>query len=364
MEDREGCLPSCESNCRYKCTNGSCTQEKTGCSGDALSGSFNCSSSAQNMFQSGELCASHCVGGVETLASCGFNGSWTFSTSPCGPSCPPLVPYFESVRIEPSTCSSEKQRPSTICSAVCPPGYDLIGTQAIRCQENYSWSYPDGEPNCLANEEKEKELEGNDALDLSNGQPYIHCPGPIRATLGPEAGKMLVEVPVLDTNVNWENDVFSEPVWAKDLRFELSPGAHSIRFSAHRAGFTPDVCFLNISVIDVNPPKVYRCPESFSVQAQNKKIYWKEPLFGDNVRVVHIVTNRLPGSRLPLGVSSIVYEARDNMGNRIRCSFEVNVTRKKRFRKREWVLCRIGSMGRQIKLLSSSVPQGCRRLPV
>ncbi|CAB4067124.1 unnamed protein product [Lepeophtheirus salmonis] len=83
-----------------------------------------------------------------------------------------------------------------------------------------------------------------------------------------------------------------------------------------------------------------------------------------------MITNKLSGELFQYGRHTIIYEAGDDHGNKIRCMFHFNVIRRKRRKKlkrkkgrREWVLCRIGSTGRQIKLLMSNVPKGSTFCP-
>ena len=88
-------------------------------------------------------------------------------------------------------------------------------------------------------------------------------------------------------------------------------------------------------VKDVAPPVVTFCPQSKSVFLKagrvklrdddnlinlllviqtSEKVYWREPKFSDNVKIVQVAARTLPGKEFSLGKHVIDYEVRQSRG--------------------------------------------------
>nr|XP_040570359.1 fibrillin-3-like isoform X2 [Lepeophtheirus salmonis] len=394
-EDPFKCYSLCDRmNCVYECINGTCIcprgyvlsndnvscvlEKNNGCSMEGLvdqTHRYFCSEmeSSPGFYPVGTICQSLCTPHNYTSVrkmkkECQFDGQWGLSNQTCAKmECPPLLDNFGNVILEPPNCESKPQALQSVCRVSCLPGYKLMGSHIIRCRKDLRWHYPGDKPNCIRSDKQLiKETVSNATI-----QPDIQCPQDIIEFLHDGRNSAYVEIPRPETNVNWENNVVAEPPIAKSLRLELPPGTHYIRFLAQLQGQREANCNLSINIIDRTPPKVYDCPESFEVKynpRELKKVFWEEPNFSDNVRIAHMITNKLSGELFQYGRHTIIYEAGDDHGNKIRCMFHFNVIRRKRRKKLKrkkgrWVLCRIGSTGRQIKLLMSNVPKGCRKLP-
>ena len=82
-------------------------------------------------------------------------------------------------------------------------------------------------------------------------------------------------------------------------------------------------------IIDMDPPRVRECPESFSTRLNPgqsaRATTWIEPHFSDNVRITSLKKSHEPGTILTLGEHLINYEAIDASDNKARCSFTINV---------------------------------------
>jgi len=201
-----------------------------------------------------------------------------------------------------------------------------------------------------------------------------------------KAAPYQITIPSPKTNANWRTEVSSEPTWAKDLTFSVVPGILRIQFSAfHPPTNQVARCKLTVRTVDSKPPVVKNCPNSFTIflePGEDKKAgKWEEPEFFDNVGVTSVLASQLPGQQLGVGRHVVIYQALDAAGNKERCVFSIRVakldpglasppSRSNRVKDdsqkptRIWVLCRVGNTGRQIKLLVSRVPPGCRRIKI
>jgi len=199
--------------------------------------------------------------------------------------------------------------------------------------------------------------------------PYIVCPPDITLNLTGQP-PLLVNIPKPKTNVNWETDVSAVPANALSLSYYQDPGDMEVLFEARnsQSGQVAS-CKVKVMVRDAAKPTVTYCPQSRSVflepDQKSQKVFWSEPNFQDNVKIEHVIASALPGQDLPLGKHVIVYQATDKAGNREKCVFSITVVKfKQEHSGKKWVLCRVGNTGRQIRLLVTSVPAGCRQINI
>ena len=104
------------------------------------------------------------------------------------------------------------------------------------------------------------------------------------------------------------------------------PGTREVVFEAvggtgaERGAGQAAVCRLRVTVQDTATPTVSFCPQSRTVFLEpgqtSQRVFWKEPSFGDNVKIEHVIASALPGQPLPLGKHVIVYQAADAAGNK------------------------------------------------
>lgn len=81
----------------------------------------------------------------------------------------------------------------------------------------------------------------------------------------------------------------------------------------------------------MHPPTIVYCPGNIykSIAGVEEAITWKDPEFLDNVKVTKVTSTKKPGDTFPVDSSTTVsYEAVDQSGNSISCSFVVQLTRK------------------------------------
>ena len=81
--------------------------------------------------------------------------------------------------------------------------------------------------------------------------------------------------------------------------------------------------------LDNEPPKIISCPSNkvFETGQIPHQVFWDEPTFHDNVDKFHVnvFPSHQSGSFFPRGKHSIVYLARDQSFNTIKCTFTVQV---------------------------------------
>jgi len=296
--------------------------------------------------------------------------------------CPPIS-LMENVNVYPESCLSEDQAFKSKCRLSCPQGFQFQGSRAAFCGKTNKWIFRNGPTRCIQNDQPSSYSQipapapapartspvPPPAPTPTTPSPYIICPPDITLNLTGQP-PMLVTIPKPKTNVDWEENVFTSPSNAKSLSFYQEPGDMVVKFDAKNPISKQTAsCKVKINVKDVAKPTVSYCPQSRSVFLEpgqsSQKVYWSEPNFQDNVKIEHVIASALPGQELTLGKHVIVYQATDKEGNREKCVFAITVVQfQQEDSGRKWVLCRVGNTGRQIRLLVTSIPPGCRQINI
>ncbi|KAF4523393.1 hypothetical protein B566_EDAN013475, partial [Ephemera danica] len=183
-------------------------------------------------------------------------------------------------------------------------------------------------------------------------RPFIQCPGDVHVNLSPGRSTAQVRISRPKSNMEWTRYVHAQPVWGKQLETELGPGTHQVMFTA------------------VSPwgPEVQGCPNNFEQPVRegynSRQVYWREPVFTDNVEVVNVYKNKEPGSVFSVGAHQVTYTARDAAGNRAHCSFTVTLTRPsaslpQRSAPRKLMVCPGRTPGKVKPVYPWQIPQGC-----
>ena len=100
------------------------------------------------------------------------------------------------------------------------------------------------------------------------------------------------------SNMDWFRYVDSDPAWAKQLGGELLVGLNRIKFTVRSpiSNLTA-TCNFTIQVLDKEAPRVTNCPASFTTFLEPGEtaqiVTWHEPIFNDNVGVVHLTKTRV-----------------------------------------------------------------------
>jgi hypothetical protein len=82
---------------------------------------------------------------------------------------------------------------------------------------------------------------------------------------------------------------------------------------------------------DTTKPFFERCPQNIVINQSTADaggclpLEWNEPLAADNCGVASLTSNRFSGECFPLGVTTIVYTARDSSQNVATCSFTISI---------------------------------------
>lgn len=140
--------------------------------------------------------------------------------------------------------------------------------------------------------------------------------------------KIFVKITKPITNVDWFEYVDAVPEWGKRLETTLSSGTTEVTYRA-RSPFNSqfDICRVIINVVELSPPVLTFCPESFTVYLNqfetSRSIFWKEPTFESTQPLKQIFKSVQIGTKLPIGVHQIVYLASTYDGLSAKCSFKV-----------------------------------------
>ena len=89
-------------------------------------------------------------------------------------------------------------------------------------------------------------------------------------------------------------------------------------------------CGFNITVVDTEDPQLASCPTDITVYttAANEcgtVVTWVEPVPSDNCPGVVLTQSHFPGTYFGFGTTAVTYNAEDNNGNIVSCTFNVTV---------------------------------------
>ncbi|XP_013402495.1 hyalin [Lingula anatina] len=203
-----------------------------------------------------------------------------------------------------------------ICAVICYPGYVVQGQASVVCKNDGTWS-------------------GTPGYCRDNQSPIIRH----------ETSNIIVNA-ALDSNqavVNWEQDkprVIDNSRKVPSVRLyiggrEIKGGGYEHTFkiglTTVKYVFTDDSgnsadFFFRVEVRDVQPPTI-TCPKVDPVVSPDREVdvSWVQPTVTDNSgKPVRVISNMSPG-KLYRGRYKVVYEARDEAGNRASCSFTLHV---------------------------------------
>jgi len=325
----------------------------------------------------GSVCRLECQSGFarrgKLKRKCMDDGNWEEGQGWCQKVTCPALSVSSNVQVFPSNCLTVEMSYKQKCKLTCPAGFDFEGSKAAFCGKRNNWVFRNGPTKCIQQTKPEYTQIPPPPPPMKKTTPapppYIVCPPDIMLNLT-GVSPMLIQIPKPKTNVEWEKHVRSYPDNAKSLSYYQEPGVLEIKFEATSA-FSNQMAFCKVvvTVQDAVRPTVSYCPQSRSVFLEpgqtSQRVFWKEPAFTDNVKIEHVIASALPGQELNLGKHLIVYQAADKAGNKEKCVFTITVVQfKQELPGRKWVLCRVGNTGRQIRLLVTSVPRGCRQINI
>ena len=81
---------------------------------------------------------------------------------------------------------------------------------------------------------------------------------------------------------------------------------------------------------DTQAPVFYDCPTDITVNTTGTgaTVRWDHPSVGDNCGIPSVMFNYTPGQTFPVGVTTVIYTAKDAKGNTSYCMFKVTVIKK------------------------------------
>ena len=78
---------------------------------------------------------------------------------------------------------------------------------------------------------------------------------------------------------------------------------------------------------DKQAPTILYCPENIYqvISGSGAKVTWREPQFTDNVKVERVTSTKKSEDYFQLGSISVKYDAFDQSGNSVSCTFTVQL---------------------------------------
>ncbi len=86
-------------------------------------------------------------------------------------------------------------------------------------------------------------------------------------------------------------------------------------------------CTQRIEVKDMSAVQLFNCPTDINVANNFVPVHWADPIAvsSDNANAITLTSNISPGGIFPVGITTIIYTARDACQNEATCSFKVSV---------------------------------------
>ncbi|XP_022088734.1 LOW QUALITY PROTEIN: uncharacterized protein LOC110978223 [Acanthaster planci] len=135
-------------------------------------------------------------------------------------------------------------------------------------------------------------------------------------------------------NVTWPAVVARDNVGVVSLTsthsppFEFPVGNTTVEYIALDADGNNVTCSFIVSVSDMESPVVVLCPNDTITGTDPGVDYanvtWTEPVFSDNVNYT-TTASHMRGDRFEIGNTTVVYNATDEAGNSVQCSFVITV---------------------------------------
>ena len=114
-------------------------------------------------------------------------------------------------------------------------------------------------------------------------------------------------------------------------------GTTTVTYTATDAKGNKTTCSFKVTVVkiitcdvDTQAPVFYDCPTDITVNTTGTGAVavWDHPSVGDNCGIPSIVFNYSPGQTFPVGVTTVIYTAKDAKGNTSYCMFKITVIKK------------------------------------
>ncbi|XP_038050592.1 sushi, von Willebrand factor type A, EGF and pentraxin domain-containing protein 1-like isoform X2 [Patiria miniata] len=263
--------------------------------------------------QSGSVAVFSCYDGYLLIGSkylaCRQDGQWNATIPSCSAVyCSPLTAPVNGT-FSPSQCTGNAVGYDTTCEMTCASGYALMGDGSTSCNSNSQWS---------------NDISSSFCMDIT--PPEMTCP-PAQfhvLPLGESTIKVTVETPTATDNSGVTPNITGASVRQQDV----GPGIIYFNFEATDTAGNTKQCTTEVTVRDLEAPRVLSCPNDTAVEAPTLPVtlQWEEPEFDDNVGMPHVTSN-LPNGHQTYGWGDVVvtYTATDVGGNSNICKFVFSV---------------------------------------
>jgi hypothetical protein len=114
-------------------------------------------------------------------------------------------------------------------------------------------------------------------------------------------------------------------------------GTTTVTYTATDAKGNKTTCSFKVTVIriitcetDTQAPVFYDCPIDITLNTTGTGAValWDHPSVGDNCGIPSVVFNYSPGQMFPVGITTVIYTAKDAKGNTSYCMFKVTVIKR------------------------------------
>jgi gliding motility-associated-like protein len=135
-------------------------------------------------------------------------------------------------------------------------------------------------------------------------------------------------------NATWTPPSFTDLCNTVTVTSSHSPGAtfnagsNTVTYTAKDAVGNIALCTFNVLVKDKNSPEFVSCPADTTISTTatgGVRYTWTLPIATDPCSTPQLSSSYQPGDQFPVGLTTVVYTAKDASGNSSTCSFVVTV---------------------------------------
>lgn len=107
-------------------------------------------------------------------------------------------------------------------------------------------------------------------------------------------------------------------------------GLTTVSYTAIDSSGNTITCSFEIEVVDDTAPEFLNCPSDMVIAGMDPgddhaTVFWTEPDVIDNCKLVQVTSSHQPGSKFPVGLTVVSYDAIDEAGNSQKCTFSIQV---------------------------------------
>lgn len=111
---------------------------------------------------------------------------------------------------------------------------------------------------------------------------------------------------------------------------EFPLGLTLVSYTATDSSGNTASCSFQVEVVDNTVPQFSNCPADIIIPGTDPgsdlaTVSWTEPTATDNCKVSQVLSSHQPGSKFPIGFTTVSYSATDDAGNLQTCDFSIEV---------------------------------------